>query len=133
MPLLHNDFDIRDHYWTIGGSAGVWSSASGKMVPVSDAGFLKFIANDEHRATPVASFTELYEVLLEQAPDIAAAAAPGWIAANELSPAIAAQALLAAGLAITSKSTPTLNATYALDPASQMKISSLTAYIGVNS
>ena len=50
------------------------------------------------------------------------------------SPPLAQQAAaaLAAGITIASASTPALNGTYAIDPASQMKIMATSQYISVN-
>jgi hypothetical protein len=43
-----------------------------------------------------------------------------------------AQAALSGGLTITSNSTPTLNGTYAIDPATQAKIMATSQYIAIN-
>ena len=45
-------------------------------------------------------------------------------------PALVAQQMIAAGIGITSISTPALNGTYAIDPASQGNIVAVSAYIG---
>jgi hypothetical protein len=70
---------------------------------------------------------------------------PGWAATETagvwtfaapimpvLTPSQLAAAAVSAGVAITSTSTPALNATYAVDPLSQGRIASISTYILVN-
>lgn len=93
-------YNPADWYWTVAGSTSqVWASARVAYVPVTDATYEAWLAED-NAPTRIASAAELLEVLQQQ-----------W-----------APMIMAQGCALTSTGTPALDATYSLDHQSQANI-----------
>lgn len=87
------NFTPANWYWIVAGSTSqVWSSAAAAYVPVTNAGYVAWLAAGNH-ATTIESEASLQAVLAVQYP-------AGWPA----SPAQKAGALMAAGLIVTSTS-----------------------------
>ncbi|MGI4943639.1 MAG: hypothetical protein ACRYHQ_24255 [Janthinobacterium lividum] len=100
-------------YWQIGSNtAQVYSSAAAALVPVTDAGYVGFLARG-CLPTAIPNMGALQQVLAAQYP----AGLPGGQVA----------ALMAAGCAVVSTATPALNATYPLDVEHLFYITSVAA------
>jgi hypothetical protein len=92
-------------YWTIAGdTTHAWSSASLSYVPAVDAAYAAWLAAG-NTPTSIASAGELYQVMQQQVVPL----------------------LQAAGIQMTSTSTPALNGPYPIDEAAQSDMSAIAA------
>jgi hypothetical protein len=92
-------------YWIVGGNAAeIWSSASLGYVPATDATYAAWLAAG-NQPTAIGSAAELYQVMQQDV----------------------APVLQAAGVQVTSTSTPALNGAYPIDPAAQSIMSAIAA------
>lgn len=124
--MLANRYDPRDHYWIVAGDeTHVWSSLRRALVVSSDATYQTWLADPAHYVTRTTSWSDLYGVLVQQAPEIAAEVAASWVGAGHLTQSQELDALEAAGLAITSTGTSSLNGTYSVGPAAQSNLMGL--------
>ena len=110
-----------NHYWIVAGStAQVWSSARVQYVPVTDATYTAWL-DAGNRATPIESEASLQGVLAANYP-------AGW----PQTPAQQALAAAAAGLTITSTSTPALSGTFSVSASSLSYIQGEMLAVAVN-
>ena len=125
-------------YWSLNGDPGhVFSSASATTVSTSDGTYEAWLAGGKRPSviggtaglTTAEAYSELYDVLLAQAPTVATAVFAAWSAAGYLTIAQQAAGAMTAGLTINSTSEPAINGTYAIDPATQGKIAAVEVYI----
>jgi len=135
-------YDPVNWYWKIPGITDhVFSSAAADMVLSIDSTYVAWLASGNIPSSigvtaglsTAEAFSELYDVLVAQAPGVAAAVGAAWQTAGYLSRSQEFAALVAAGVAITSTGTPTLSGTYAIDAISQGRIQALALYIQVHS
>jgi hypothetical protein len=73
------------------------------------------------------SLNDLFHVLSENAPDIAAQVADSLIATGKLWPEQILNYKLGTGLTVSSTATPALDGTYAIDSASQNRLAAIAA------
>lgn len=121
-------------YWNIeGNSAEVFSAASGTLVPTTNAAYQTWLAagNLPARAGGI-TWTELHDVLMNQAPTAWLRAAAALLASGGLTPSQSAILALATGLTISSTSTPAVNGTYAVDANTQVHMLSEIVSINTN-
>ena len=124
-------YDGSNWYWSVNGDPeNVFSSASASVVPVSDPNYQAWIADPAFDTGPsrIASFNELYDVLVTQAPAVAAQVGLSWHDAGYLTPDQSYAVLLTHGLEIESTGSPSINGLYAVDDASRSAIGQLDQY-----
>lgn len=115
-------YDARRWYWLIASDEGrVFSSSAAKLVPLSDPAYQAWLSSG-NTATRIVSYPELYDVLIQQAPSSAAAAAKlfegevGFTATETLAHR------LRAGVEVVANDDPGLNGTYPIDPETIAKL-----------
>lgn len=121
-------------YWIVAGEAGqVFSSASGTLVPTTNATYQAWLAagNMPSRAGGI-TWSELADVLMNQAPAAWLRAAAALQASGGLTSAQSATLALATGLTVASTGTPAVNGTYACDAATQQQMMAEILAINTN-
>jgi hypothetical protein len=120
-------YDPRNWYWSILGDVGsVFSSAAAATVPLADESYRAWLATG-NQPTRIASYPELYEVLTEQAPNVAARAAPLFAKAGLLTPAQRYQQAVNAGVRIESAAYPSVDGVYPVTDAFIDKLEKLAS------
>lgn len=121
-------------YWVVAGDPNrVFSSAQVAYVDSSDPDYLNWVSNGGI-PTPIATDGELADVFARGNHGHALVAAAGWSVTGWgwVQPLDRADVLFAAGLAITSATAPALDAVYALDELTRVRLNSNVTYINVN-
>lgn len=131
-----------DWYWTIPGlSNEVFSSKAADLVSLTDADYTAWLASGNLPSMIGANaglsteeaFGELYDVLKQQAPTVAASVSAAWMAAGYLNREQEFDYLNTIGVVVTSTAKPTLSGTYAIDATSQARIQGIALYMQVHS
>lgn len=117
-------------YWTVANQPNLVFSAplSAYVDPATDQGYLDFI-NAGNAATSIVSDGELADVLTRAGMSASLIYAAGWADWGGVPPLDRVTVLMAAGLAIVSTGTPTLNATYAIDETMRVRLNTNVSYI----
>jgi hypothetical protein len=128
MPgAISHPFNIGNWYWAVATDAThVWSSASRTSVVLADATYGAWLAAG-YLATPIATFSALYDVLARSYPAAAATLAAAHVA--DLSGNQNYGAKLAAGLPITSAGSAGIDGTYQIEPAATAGYGTILAQI----
>ena len=123
--MAQTSFNIRDHYWNVGGDdeQHVFSSKRLELVQLPDSEYSNWLqVTGRPRATPIDSYDTLFTVLEARAPDLAAAVLHDWVAAGHLNPTRTRDALMDEGCAIVCTGTPAINGTYTIDQGSLINV-----------